>query len=90
MKVNMNKTKVNYWVDVFLAVSLLICFFTGLLKWSGASRIIGIQIFRSLFLRELSNLHDISGLVLGILVFLHIILHMDWIVAMTKRIFKKN
>jgi hypothetical protein len=38
----------------------------------------------------LSKIHDISGIVLGLLVFSHLVLHRRWIVAMTKSTFPRK
>jgi hypothetical protein len=84
----MNKSRVNYWVDVFLGISFVICFFTGMLKWPGAYKIVGTSIYQILPMRNLSRLHDWSGLIMALLVFVHLVLHWGWIVCMTKSLFK--
>jgi hypothetical protein len=86
----MNNLKINYWVDVGLAISFFICFITGLIKWPGLIKIIGTSIYKTLHFRNISLLHDWSGLILGLLVLIHLILHWKWIVAVTKTIFKRN
>ena len=87
----MNRTKLNYWIDIGLAISFFICFITGIIKWPGLIKIIGIDLFRMLYFSNISRLHDVSGLVMGILVLIHLILHWGWIVSVTKNIiFKKN
>ena len=86
----MNNLKLDYWVDVGLAISFFICFFTGLIKWPGLIKIIGASAYKILHVRNISLLHDWSGLIMGLLVLIHLILHWRWIVAVTKNIFKKN
>lgn len=86
----MNRTKLNYWIDVGLAISFLISFITGLIKWPGAVNVIGVSVYRALNIRKISMLHDRSGLVMSILVIVHIVLHWKWIVAVTKSFFKKD
>ena len=87
----MNKAKLNYWIDIGLAVSFFICFITGLIKWPGLIKIIGTSAYKILHVKNISILHDWSGLVMGLLVLLHLALHWKWIVCMTKNImFRKK
>ena len=86
----MNKVKLNYWIDVGLAISFFVCFFTGLIKWPGLIRVIGSSAFRVLHVKNISLLHDWSGLIMGLLVLIHLALHWKWIVQVTKSIFKKS
>ena len=86
----MNKTKLNYWVDVGLALSFFVCFFTGLIKWPGLIKIIGTSAYKILHTKNISLLHDWSGLIMGLLVVIHLILHWKWIVAVTKTIFRRK
>jgi cytochrome b subunit of formate dehydrogenase len=81
----MNKSKLNYWIDFGLAITFLLCFVTGIIKFP-----ILFQYVRTLPLKEISFIHDWSGILMSILVFIHLILHWDWIKAMTKQIFSKN
>ncbi|NOQ37276.1 DUF4405 domain-containing protein [archaeon] len=84
----MNRTKLNYWIDVGLALSFFICFITGLIKWPGAIKIIGVSAYKALHVPNISMLHDWSGLIMGLLVLIHLVLHWEWIVCVTKSIFK--
>ncbi len=86
----MNKTILNYWIDVGLAISFFICFITGLIKWPGLIRLIGVSAYRTLSFDNISMLHDLSGLVMGLLVIIHLVLHWSWIVSITKSIFWKK
>jgi len=86
----MNRTKINYWIDVGLAISFFTCFITGLIKWPGLIKIIGTSAYKILHFRNISLLHDWAGLVMGLLVFVHLILHWKWIVAVTKSIFGRG
>ena len=86
----MNRTKLNYWIDVGLALSFFTCFITGLIKWPGLVRIIGAPAYRTLHVKNISLLHDWSGLIMGLLVIIHLVLHWKWIVVVTKSIFKKG
>ena len=84
----MDKLKLNYFVDVGLAISFFICFITGLIKWPGLIKIIGISAYRVLHVGNISMLHDWSGLIMGLLVLVHLVLHWGWIVSVTKSIFR--
>jgi hypothetical protein len=75
----MNKVKLNYFIDVLLAISFFTCFFTGLVKWLGIAQS-----------RNSSALHNWSGLIMGLLIFVHLVLHWGWIVAVTKSFFKSK
>ena len=85
----MNRTKLNYWIDIGLAISFFICFYTGLVKWPGLIKIIGVSAYKTLSFSNISRLHDMSGLIMGILVLVHLALHWKWIVSVTKSMFKK-
>jgi len=84
----MDKLKLNYWVDVGLAISFFTCFITGLIKWPGLVKIVGASVYNVLRFNSISTLHDLSGLVMGLLVLFHLVLHWKWIVVMTKNIFR--
>ena len=86
----MNRVKLNYWIDVGLAISFFVCFITGLIKWPGLIKIIGTSAYNVLRFRNISLLHDFSGLIMGLLVLVHLILHWKWIVAVTKSMFSKK
>lgn len=86
----MNKTKLNYWVDFGLIISFSICLTTGLIKWPGLIKLIGVSVYKALQIRNISLLHDWSGLIMGILVLVHLILHWKWIVSTTKNMFGKK
>jgi len=78
------KTVINYWIDVGLLISFVLVFITGIVKWPSLVRNSGF--IRSLPLKSLSILHDWSGLIMGLLVIIHLILHWRWMVMMTKRL----
>ncbi|MBT3407914.1 DUF4405 domain-containing protein [Candidatus Woesearchaeota archaeon] len=86
----MNRTKLNYFIDVGLAISFFICFFTGLIKWPGLVNLIGVPAYKFLYFNKISVLHDRSGLIMGLLVIVHLALHWKWIVCVTKSFFKKD
>ena len=86
----MNRTKLNYFIDIGLAISFFACFISGLIKWPGLIRVIGVSMYKILHVKNISRLHDFSGLVMGLLVLIHLILHWKWIVCVTKSIFKRG
>ena len=86
----MNNLKLNYWIDVGLAISFFVCFITGLIKWPGLIKLIGTSAYKVLHGSNISMLHDMSGLIMGLLVLVHLVLHWGWIVAISKSIFIKK
>jgi hypothetical protein len=81
----MNKAKLQYILDAGLAVTFFTTLITGLLKWPGMARAMGISLTP-----RISIVHEWSGIIMAALVFVHLILHYEWIVCMTKAIFKKK
>ena len=86
----MNNLKLNYLVNVGLTISFFICFTTGLIKWPGLIKIIGTSAYKILHFSSISLLHDWSGLIMGLLVLIHLVLNWKWMVAVTKTIFKRK
>ena len=82
----MKRVWVNYWVDIGMLISFVLVFFTGLIKLPFLVGFIDYSVFPMI---QISKIHDLSGLVMGFLAVVHVILHWDWIVAMTKKLFKK-
>ncbi len=77
--------KKNFWLDVILFLSALICIVTGILM--DFRLISGGREVRFL----IRNLHIYSGYVMGIGIIFHIFWHGAWIKNATKNIFvKKN
>jgi hypothetical protein len=68
----MNRGYLNYFVDIGLVISFLLSFFTGIIKWPGLIQKFGLTP-QELPMRTLSSIHDWSGLVMGLLVFVHIV-----------------
>ena len=46
--------------------------------------------YKILHVKNISMLHDWSGLIMGLLVIIHLALHWRWIVSMTKNMFKRD
>lgn len=85
----MDKIKLKYAIDAGLAVSFLGVFVTGIMKFPGLLKSIGIDV-KSLPFGAISKLHDWSGIAMGIFVLVHLILNWQWIVCMTKRYFGRH
>ena len=83
----MNKSKVNYWVDIVMGIAFLLVFITGVIKFPELTQHF-TGIYRVFSAYKINKLHDWSGLIMGILVFIHLALHWNWLVAMTKNMFK--
>jgi len=81
----MDSVKLNWLVDLLLGITFFVCFVTGLLKYTVLLQLTGLSnvILPSALI---SNLHDWSGIVLGLLVFLHLFLNRRWIISTTKKI----
>jgi cytochrome b subunit of formate dehydrogenase len=83
------KGRLNYFIDCGLIITFLLSFVTGVIKFPEWTRF-----FRDVYLiipaSLLSQIHDISGIVMGLLVLAHLVLHWRWIVAMTKSTFGKR
>lgn len=76
---------VRWSVDVALGIVFLVSLITGLAKLTILLRVTGLgQVVLPLAL--ISDIHDISGVLLGVLVFIHLYLNRKWIMATTGRI----
>jgi len=84
-----NKGILNYLIDCGLIITFLLSFITGIIKFPEWTRY-----FRDVYLlipaSTVSKIHDISGLVMGLLVLSHLLLHWRWIVAMTRSTFGRK
>jgi cytochrome b subunit of formate dehydrogenase len=89
----MDKVKINYFIDVLLALSFVIVAITSLIIFfflpSGV-RQAGYQTFWGITKRVWSQIHTISGLSMIALSLIHLILHFNWFVCITKTFFKKK
>jgi cytochrome b subunit of formate dehydrogenase len=85
----MYRAQIKYIVDVGLAVSFILCFITGVIKFPGFLRAIGATRV-VLPMRDLTLIHDWSGILLGLLVLVHLVLNYRWIITMTRQIFGKK
>ncbi|MDD5253627.1 MAG: DUF4405 domain-containing protein [Candidatus Nanoarchaeia archaeon] len=70
----MDRSKLNYWIDISCLVSGVIMIITGVLK---------LIKFHS---ANLNLLHDLTGIIFTILVLIHLTLHFKWIKENTKKL----
>jgi cytochrome b subunit of formate dehydrogenase len=89
----MNKTKVNYAVDAIALVSFLVTAVTGLAMFffmPGGVRQGRVQQFLGIQKGTWTGVHDWAGIVVIVAVLIHVILHWNWIVCMTKSFLKSS
>ena len=90
-----NKARINYYVDIIIAISFvvaalsgMILFFAGSGGYQGgrnpryAQEVLGVS--RLLW----KDLHDWGGIIMLGGVFLHLVLHWKWIVCMSRNVFR--
>ncbi|MFW9942492.1 MAG: DUF4405 domain-containing protein [Candidatus Thorarchaeota archaeon] len=84
---HLSRRKLNYFIDIGLLISFILVLITGILKSPllNFTRTLNYTSFSLLM-----TLHDWSGLFLLILAIFHVILHLKWMIAMTKRLFSKK
>ena len=89
----MNILKINYFVDMVALVSFLVTAITGLVIMiflppsEGRG---GVHNYLFGYGRhDWGAIHDLAGVVIIIAVLIHLVLHWNWIVSMTKSMFKK-
>lgn len=80
----MDRQKINYIIDILLLISFLVVAITGILKLP----ILGLASI--LPIRNISSIHDLTGILVVVLVAIHVILHMKFLVLMTKRYIGKK
>jgi hypothetical protein len=85
----MQKAKLNYLIDVLLGISFLIVGITGIIKMPMISSALGLT-YPVLRDSGFNFLHDWSGILMVILVIIHIALHWNWIVGMTKMMLSRK
>jgi hypothetical protein len=67
-----------------MGIVFLICFISGLFKFTLLMRMLGLTgVVMPLAL--MSDIHDWSGIVLGLLVAAHLVLNRRWILSMTRK-----
>lgn len=81
----MKRRNLLYAVNMGMLVSFLVCAVTGIVKWPGLIPMMGLS-YGEIPFATLTLLHDWSGLLLCILAVLHLRMHWNWMVLMTRRI----
>lgn len=88
-----NRARLNYFIDVLMGLSFLITAITGMVLFifmpSGIRQgrhivFLGMEKSKWIFL------HDWSGILMIITVMIHFMLHWNWMICMTRCIFKKK
>ncbi len=87
----MERTNLNYWVDVLLVICLFVVGVTGLiLKFafvSGAPGVGRSVLFFGIGKIDFLMWHSWFALGMLALMVLHFVLHFDWLFVMTKKVF---
>lgn len=78
----------KYWVNIGLTISFLVVFITGVIKFPGFLKSLGVNV-KDLPWKQISLWHDWSGIVMGALVLFHLIQNWNWMAGVTKKIFSK-
>jgi hypothetical protein len=73
--------------DVALALTFLVTFVTGLIKWTVLMRTFGMTGL-VLPLALVSDIHDRAGVLLGVFVATHLFINRSWIIATTRKIIR--
>jgi hypothetical protein len=74
----------RYLVGIGILISFLVCFLTGVIKVPDIYKLLGMT-YKSPVMVSMTQLHDWSGVILGVLAILHIVVHRRWFIAMTKK-----
>jgi cytochrome b subunit of formate dehydrogenase len=85
----MDKTKVQYFIDIGLIISFLIVFISGIFKFYPLRNYF-VKVFEIIPNELMRTLHDWSGIVMGILVLIHVGLNWRFMVIKTKEIFSNK
>jgi len=85
----MDRMKVNYFIDLGMAVAFVLLFVTGIIKFPGLLPFLGIS-YAGLPMNQITMIHDRSGVVLGVLIIIHFLLHFKWMRAKTLSLFKRK
>ncbi len=83
------RVKLNYIIDVAMALAFMIVFVTGIIKLPALYGFWGVN-HRYMLTAATTIIHDQAGLVLGCLIILHITLHIKWYWNVTKSFLRKG
>ncbi len=79
----------NYFIDMTLLAMGFLCILTGFVKWPGLIVALGLT-SQAFLIDMITQVHDWTGLVLGIMVVLHVVMHLKWFIEMTKKVFRNK
>jgi len=90
----MNKGRRNYWVDVVIGVAFLVAAVSAVaflipvswIDWTVATTPTVLGLNYGFW----QTLHTWGGILMILGVLLHLVLHLNWIVATTKKVFSKR
>ena len=68
----MNKKQFRNVISILLLLMMVVCFTTGMIKWPFLIQSLGVS-YRDLPMALITDVHDWSGLVAGVLTVLHCI-----------------
>jgi hypothetical protein len=85
----MRRVYLKYVIDLGMLVTFLLCFITGIIKFPGFLGFIKATRY-VLPMRDLTLIHDWSGVAMGLLVLAHLLLNFSWIITMTKQLVKRS
>ncbi len=85
----MERDRILYWTDVLMGISFLIVFITGLVKYKLIRPYFDV-VYEIIPGKQMAIIHDWSGILMGVFVFIHLALHWNWMVDETKNLFKKT
>ena len=83
--ITMNTQVIRYCLDLSMVIVFFVCFITGFFKFTALMHMLGLSgIVMPLAL--MSDIHDWTGILLGALVAIHIVLNFRWLAGMSRKI----
>ena len=76
---NANRCRVKSWVDIGMAIAFLLASLTVIFKWPGLTPQIISRTANPENFYLVARIHDWSGIVMALFVFIHLFLNRDWI-----------
>lgn len=89
----MKKANINYIIDALMTLSLIVVGATGVIIFfffGSGIRQGGYQVFFGLTKNTWSFYHNYIGLFMVLLMAIHVLLHWNWMVCMTKKFISKK
>lgn len=84
----MDATKKNYYVDVFMGLIFLACLLTGAIQLEPLANALGVRSWPSFGL--IMTIHELTSIAAVLIILIHVLLHWQWIVSITRSIFGKK